>query len=228
MTAPQAAPTTSATSACPTGIKDLTGARRATAAAPRVMFPTRASKALLTHRHRLRHLLPHPNSSPTRTTTPRDSRVSSWLWWRRLSTCCTSQVTDMYGMFTGAAAFNQPIGSWDTSQVTYMSGMFDGATAWQARYINCGYDNTAHSACSEFTSYTSSANPTDGPPAAWVRKENACDAAVPPAGDKGVAVLPKILRFYLFSEGPHGARLPCFWSQSLVRGVHLRNPKGTI
>jgi len=47
-------------------------------------------------------------------------------------------------------------------------------------------------------------------------------------GDKGVAVLPKILRFYLFSEGPHGARLPCFWSQSLVRSVHLRNPKGTI
>ena len=27
-------------------------------------------------------------------------------------------------------------------------------------------------------------------------------------GDKGVVVLPKILRFYLFSEGPHGARLP--------------------
>ena len=47
-------------------------------------------------------------------------------------------------------------------------------------------------------------------------------------GDKGVAVLPQFLRFYLFSEGPHGARLPCFWSQSLVRSVHLRNPKGTI
>ena len=45
MTAPQAAPTTSATSACPTGMKDLTEARRATAAAPRVMFLTRASKA---------------------------------------------------------------------------------------------------------------------------------------------------------------------------------------
>ena len=45
---------------------------------------------------------------------------------------------------------------------------------------------------------------------------------------KGVVVLPIFLRFYLFSEGPHGARLPCFWSQSLVRSVHLRNPKGTI
>ena len=44
MTAPQAAPTISATSACPTGMKDLTEAQRATAAAPRVMIPTRASK----------------------------------------------------------------------------------------------------------------------------------------------------------------------------------------
>ena len=29
------------------------------------------------------------------------------------------------------------------------------ATAWNARYTNCGYDNS-HSACSEFTSYASS------------------------------------------------------------------------
>ena len=62
-----------------------------------------------------------------------------------------------------------------------MTVMFSGAAAWQARYTNCGYDNSTHSACSEFTSYTSSAKPTDGPPAAWVRKDNACDAAVPPA-----------------------------------------------
>ena len=34
-------------------------------------------------------------------------------------------------------------------------GMFYGATAWNARYTNCGYDNS-HSACSEFTSYASS------------------------------------------------------------------------
>ena len=43
-------------------------------------------------------------------------------------------------------------------------------------------------------------------------------------GDKGVVVLPNFLRFYLFSEGLHGARLPCFWSQSLVRGVLPRSP----
>ena len=44
------------------------------------------------------------------------------------------------------------------------------------------------------------------------------------SGDKGVAVLHQFLRFYLFSEAPHGARLPCFWSQSLVRGVLPRSP----
>ena len=54
--------------------------------------------------------------------------------------------------------------------------MFDG-TAWNARYTNCGYDNS-HSACSEFTSYASSTAAYNGPPTAWVRKENACDANV--------------------------------------------------
>ena len=43
-------------------------------------------------------------------------------------------------------------------------------------------------------------------------------------GDKGVVVLHQFFDFYLFSEGPHGARLPCFWSQSLVRGVLPRSP----
>ena len=44
------------------------------------------------------------------------------------------------------------------------------------------------------------------------------------SGDKGVVVLHQFFYFYLFSEGPHGARLPCFWSQSLVRGVLPRSP----
>ena len=80
-------------------------------------------------------------------------------------------------MFQNAAAFNQDICSWNTAQVTNMGSMFYDGTAWNARYTNCGYDNS-HSACSEFTSYASSTAAGDGPPTAWVRKENACDANV--------------------------------------------------
>jgi len=42
----------------------------------------------------------------------------------------TSRVTDMSFMFNGARAFNQPIGGWDTSRVTDMGMMFDGARAF--------------------------------------------------------------------------------------------------
>jgi len=92
----------------------------------------------------------------------------------------TSKVTNMGEMFYMSAAFNQAIGSWDTSQATDMTLMFTGAFAWYTRYTNCGY-SSSHSACSEFTSYSGSAAADDGPPAAWVRRDNACDAAVPPA-----------------------------------------------
>ena len=89
----------------------------------------------------------------------------------------TAQVTNMGSMFNDAAAFNQDIGSWNTAQVTDMEFMFNDGNCLAARYTNCGYDNS-HSACSEFTSYASSTAADDGPPTAWVRKENACDANV--------------------------------------------------
>jgi hypothetical protein len=48
------------------------------------------------------------------------------------------------------------------------------------------------------------------------------------AGDKGVVVLPNFLRFYLFSEGPHGARLPSFSSESPVKRVEPNTPLGFV
>ena len=47
-----------------------------------------------------------------------------------LMTRCTSDVTDMSGMFYDDAAFNQDISSWDVSSVTNMRAMFAGADAF--------------------------------------------------------------------------------------------------
>ena len=41
-----------------------------------------------------------------------------------------SKVTEMWGMFSGCTSFNQPLNNWDVSQVTNMSGMFAGCTAF--------------------------------------------------------------------------------------------------
>ena len=42
----------------------------------------------------------------------------------------TAALTKMRGMFQGAAAFNQNIGSWNTAAVTDMRNMFYGASAF--------------------------------------------------------------------------------------------------
>ena len=102
----------------------------------------------------------------------------------------TSKVTNMQYMFYSAAEFNQDVTGWDTSSLTTSTDMFMGATAWVARYVNCGWQIVGHNdccgTCSEFTSYDTSGTGIDnGPPSGWVRKDNACDAAVPP--DNGAA-----------------------------------------
>ena len=39
-------------------------------------------------------------------------------------------VTAMWGMFSGAAAFNGDLSGWDVRNVTYMSAMFEDAAAF--------------------------------------------------------------------------------------------------
>ena len=98
----------------------------------------------------------------------------------------TSKVTNMGSMFAATSAFNQDITGWDTSSAGDVVNMFAYGSAFPERYNNCGYYETSyHAYCSAHavayvpTSAGGSLN-LDGPPAAWVRKDNACDAAVSP------------------------------------------------
>jgi surface protein len=53
----------------------------------------------------------------------------------------TSNVTNMSSMFSGARQFNQPLNSWDTSNVTHMSSMFSGAESFNQPLNNWDTSN---------------------------------------------------------------------------------------
>ena len=46
----------------------------------------------------------------------------------RIGTWCTTEVTDMSGLFNGHAAFNDDIGAWNTAAVTSIRGIFESAS----------------------------------------------------------------------------------------------------
>ena len=97
----------------------------------------------------------------------------------------TSKVTNMNQMFFGARSFNRYIGSWDTSKVTDTKYMFDMASAWATRYLNCGANPSSNATVCVAGTFSSSSAISDGPPSAWVRKDNVCDAAYIANGEAG-------------------------------------------
>ena len=86
-----------------------------------------------------------------------------------------SSVTDMNGMFSGAAAFNQDIGGWVVSSVDTMDGMFSGAAAFDHSLAlwDIGDDTTSTSMFDGATAFLAAFArvdgnfSTDGPPSAW-------------------------------------------------------------
>ena len=80
-------------------------------------------------------------------------------------------------MFYGAAAFNQPIGSWDTAKVTDMSDMFDGAAAfyqdisgWSDAALTTSTDMFTDAGAWLNRLERDGATSTDGPSNVWVHK----------------------------------------------------------
>ena len=109
-----------------------------------------------------------------------------------------SSVTSMYNMFAYASSFNRSLRRWNTNAVdneqwgagTYYGRVdlytFVAATAWYARYATCGYKTDA--VCSDVVDFSNdlsfifhySYNGDKYVLAAFVRKDNACDASTPP------------------------------------------------
>ena len=61
-----------------------------------------------------------------------------------LSKIVTTQVTNMYQMFYGAAEFNQNIGSWDTSNVSDWTGMFYLASSFNQNISSWNTSNASN------------------------------------------------------------------------------------
>ena len=57
---------------------------------------------------------------------------------------CTTNVTNMSGMFNDEPMFNQPLNNWDTSNVTNMKNMFSGATEFNQPLDNWNTSNVTN------------------------------------------------------------------------------------
>ncbi len=73
-----------------------------------------------------------------------------------ISTWDTSSVTELWGMFQGASAFNQDISGWDTSSVTDMGEMFYGASAFNQDIS--GWDTSSVTDMGEMFKYATAFN----------------------------------------------------------------------
>ena len=102
-----------------------------------------------------------------------------------IGTWDTSSVTTMYMMFYEAYAFNQHLSRWDVSSVTTMRYMFYDANAfnkmpvgWDTSKVTDSY-RIFYSAAAWYARFEGGGDDTL-PGGGWTRKDNACDASLPP------------------------------------------------